>query len=109
MPDGRTVTGNFFFDPTFIRAVEPENVDQARPGNLGRNVFVGPGVNNVDLSLGKRFPITESQQLDFRVDVSNFFNHTQFSTPAIQWTGDQGRINRTYGARKIQLYLRYQF
>ena len=109
MPDGRTVTGNFFFDPTFIRAVEPENVDQARPGNLGRNVFVGPGVNNVDLSLGKRFPITESQQLDFRVDVSNFFKHTQFSTPAIQWTGDQGRINRTYGARKIQLYLRYQF
>jgi hypothetical protein len=115
MPDGLIATGNFFYDPTVFTAIVPESSEEARPGNLGRNTFTGPGVNNLDLSLGKRFSITENHSLDFRADATNFFNHAQFILPGTQWVGtprgrfQPGRIVSTYGARKIQFYLRYSF
>ncbi len=109
LPDGGATTGNFYFDPTVIAAVS-----EARPGTLGRNTFNGPGIENIDLSLGKVFALAESQDLVFRVDVRNLLNQAQFSLPRTQYAtrgGRQqpGRITSTYGARTIQFYLRYQF
>jgi len=53
------------------------------PGSLGlesgRNYMVGPGINNVDLSLQKSFPFGEKRRLELRVDAFNALNHTQFS------------------------------
>ena len=53
------------------------------PGSFGlesgRNFLVGPGINNVDLSLQKSFPFGESRHLELRVDAFNALNHTQFS------------------------------
>jgi hypothetical protein len=53
------------------------------PGSLGlesgRNFLVGPGINNLDLSLQKRFPLDEKRSFELRVDAFNAFNHTQFS------------------------------
>jgi hypothetical protein len=46
---------NFLFDPTVFRMLLPNSPPEARPGNLGRNVFYGPGLNNVDLSLVLNF------------------------------------------------------
>ena len=45
----------------------------------GRNYLIGPGVNNVDLSLTKSFPFGEKRRLELRVDAFNALNHTQFS------------------------------
>ncbi len=109
LPGGGATTGNFYFDPTVVA-----EVSQARPGTLGRNTFSGPGIDNIDLSLGKVFALAESQDLVFRVDVGNLFNHAQFSLPRTQYVtrgGRQqpGRLTSTYGARTIQFYLRYQF
>ena len=53
------------------------------PGSLGlesgRNFLVGPGINNIDVSLQKSFVITEKRRLELRVDAFNVLNHTQFS------------------------------
>ncbi len=83
LPNGRTVTGNFLFDPTVFRTVFPKSVEEARLGNLGRNVFTGPGVNNVDLSLLKEIVLKDRQRLDFRVDLVNVFNHAQCDFPLL--------------------------
>jgi hypothetical protein len=53
------------------------------PGSFGlesgRNFLVGPGINNVDLSLQKSFLLDEKRRFELRVDAFNALNHTQFS------------------------------
>jgi hypothetical protein len=52
----------------------------ARQGTLGRNAFTGFGAAQVDASLQRKFPITESVSLLFRTDIFNLFNHPNFSS-----------------------------
>jgi len=86
-----------------------------RYGDLGRNVFHGPGILNSDVSAWKNIHITEKQSLVLRADAFNLFNHTQFFNP-----GDANSLNRidspTFGQvtlardpRLIQLELQYKF
>jgi hypothetical protein len=41
----------------------------------------GPGIKNLDASLIKRFPFTESKQLEFRAEAFNVSNSVDFGTP----------------------------
>jgi hypothetical protein len=50
-------------------------------GNLGRGVYSGPGLANVDASLFKTTAITERTNLQFRAEFFNVLNHTNFGTP----------------------------
>jgi Carboxypeptidase regulatory-like domain len=54
-------------------------------GNSGRNVLYGPGVNNVDFAAHRFFPIPlrEDVKLEFRGELFNLFNRTQFSMPEV--------------------------
>jgi hypothetical protein len=52
-------------------------------GNLGRNVFQGPGFERVDMSLTKFIPIWERFQLRFRLEIDNTLNHTNLTPPTI--------------------------
>ena len=45
----------------------------------GRNSLKTVGINNFDLSLGKKFTIREGKTLEFRGDFTNAFNHPQFT------------------------------
>ena len=47
--------------------------------NGGRNTIRMPGINNFDLSLGKKFNFSESKYFEFRADLSNAFNHAQYT------------------------------
>jgi hypothetical protein len=48
----------------------------------GRNSLRGPGFFNLDLGLGKTFPIYEDKvNLKFRVDAFNALNHPNFNAP----------------------------
>jgi len=47
-------------------------------GNAPKTLLRGPGVNTWDLSLFKNFPIRESVNVQFRWELYNAFNHTQF-------------------------------
>lgn len=50
-------------------------------GDLGRGVYSGPGLAEVDASLFKTTAITERTNLQFRAEFFNVLNHTNFGTP----------------------------
>jgi len=47
-------------------------------GNVGRNTLYLPGRLNFDFGLFKQFPIREKMGFQFRWEMFNVFNHTQF-------------------------------
>jgi hypothetical protein len=57
-------------------------------GNAGRNLLNGPGLSQVNFSLGKTFNIWESVKFQLRADADNVFNHPSFSLPTT--SGQQG-------------------
>ena len=64
-------------------------------GNLGRNTLIGPGLVKVDMSLNKKFRMTERSGLELRAEAFNLFNHPNFSIPS-QRTVFSG-VNATTG------------
>jgi hypothetical protein len=50
-------------------------------GNEGRNDIKGFGLVQADLSVARRFPISERASIQFRVDAFNVFNHPNFANP----------------------------
>jgi hypothetical protein len=68
----------------------------ARFGNLGRNVVIGPGFNNVDFSVIKNTKLTETTNLQFRAEVFDVFNHASFGQPGrVVGSATFGRITNT--------------
>ena len=53
----------------------------ARQGTEGRNDISGFGLTQLDLSLARKFPITERVRLQFRADAFNVLNHPNFTNP----------------------------
>jgi len=51
-------------------------------GTANRRFFHGPGINNTDLGITKRIPVTESKAFEIRADFFNVFNHAQFLNPS---------------------------
>jgi len=50
-------------------------------GNLGRGVYRGPGLADLDFSLFKDTRVTERSTLQFRAEFFNILNHANFGTP----------------------------
>jgi outer membrane receptor protein involved in Fe transport len=69
-PGGEVLNPNAFSIPT-----------TERQGTEGRNDIRGFGLTQMDLSLGRLFPIRERSKLQFRVDVFNLLNHPNFTNP----------------------------
>jgi len=88
-------------------------------GNAAKTLIRGPGVNNWDTAIFKNFPITERARLQFRWEIYNVFNHTQFSgldTGARfdPKTGEQvntrfGQFTSARSPRQMQFALRFYF
>ena len=92
-------------------------------GNTGRNRFYGPGLKTVAFSIFKntRIPmISETFNVQFRAEIFNILNHTNFGAPGFLNTGGQNNslydfngntlptaLNQTAtDARQIQLGLK---
>jgi hypothetical protein len=81
-----------------------------RYGNLGRNVWAGPGLNSWEWSLFKNFKITETHRLEFKVEMFNLWNHTQFFAPNVNIGSTAfGRITTARDPRLTQLAMKYSF
>jgi hypothetical protein len=59
------------------------NTIQGSFGNARRNIILGPGFQNWDISLFKTFPVNERSRLEFRAEFFNAFNHVNpdFANP----------------------------
>jgi hypothetical protein len=75
----------------------PECFAPAQPGSQGdesaRFFLHGPPVNNLDLSLSKRFRLYKETAFELRVDMFNALNHTQFQGTGANTTGVNNGIN----------------
>ena len=50
-------------------------------GNVPRNFLRGPSFRQFDVVLNKRIRFSESTNLEFRTEIFNIFNHTNFDVP----------------------------
>jgi hypothetical protein len=50
-------------------------------GNLGRNTLNAPGLVSTDIAIARKFSLTERLNLQFRAEIFNLFNHTNFNAP----------------------------
>jgi len=50
-------------------------------GNVGRNILQGPRLVETDFSISRKFALSERFALQFRSEIFNLFNHTNFNTP----------------------------
>ena len=79
-------------------------------GNLGRNAFRAPGLEQWDLSADKSFRIREGIKLQFRSEFFNVTNHTNFGIPNTTSTSSSfGTIRTTYPSRQVQFALKLIF
>ncbi len=88
-------------------------------GNLGRDVFRGPAVFNVDFSLLKSVPLPkEGWKLQLRVEAFNVFNIQNWDTPTTQSNDSgltignaaAGQVNSlAHDPRQLQFGLRFVF
>lgn len=122
---GQTCPGGMGLNPAAFDVVTP--VTQKRQGTLGRNAVPGFGLTQVDLSIGRKFSITERLNVQFRADAFNLLNHPNFTNPGatVQFPGDTsgflspstlnnglGGLNPLFqvgGPRSLQLSLRLAF
>jgi len=105
-------------DP-FARLSTGGNSDATVYGNTPRNCIIGPPQKNVDLTLEKVFKIVEGQNLRFRTDFFNLFNHPSFANPPSAVVAAPGPGLPTVGSapitsvvgtpRLIQFSLKYSF
>jgi hypothetical protein len=89
-------------------------------GNLGRNTLTGPGLQELDFSMFKNHKIasiSETFNVQFRAEVFNILNHTNFAQPDVSHftifdgsgniTSTAGQITTTQTAsRQIQFGLK---
>jgi len=90
------------------------NSDATLYGNTPRNCIIGPPQKNVDFTLGKTFKLSERQDLRFRTDFFNLFNHPSFAIPSATSVPAPGQgsapITSVVGTpRLIQFSLKYSF
>jgi hypothetical protein len=79
-------------------------------GDAGRNIIIGPGLANLDLSLQKGWNIRENQTIQFRWDTFNALNHPNFDLPGrILGAANFGVITSAQDAREFQFALKWIF
>jgi hypothetical protein len=88
-------------------------------GNAPKDILRGPGTNNWDISIFKNFPVfSERRMLQFRGELYNAFNHTQYSgidsTARFDTAGNQvntrlGQVTSTRSPRVVQLAITFRF
>ncbi len=98
-----------WFNPSAFAEV-PTGVN--RPGNSGRGVVTGPGFSRWDFSLLRNIKVREGMRFQFRAEVFNIFNHTNFATVGTAFAAGSttfGTVTATRDARVAQLALKFYF
>ncbi len=100
----------WFNTAAFQRLTPDPNSPVEQFGDEGRNVVQGPPYANWDFSMLKNIPVTEGTQFQFRAELFNFLNHTNFRLPISDISSPTfGQIHSDLGPRVIQLALKFLF
>jgi hypothetical protein len=84
---------------------------QTRYGTAGRNILRGDALKQVDFTVIKGFPISETRRVELRGEFFNILNHPTFSNPSTDINSSAGgQIGSTLNAaRVIQIAAKFSF
>lgn len=82
--------GGACVDPSTVHWIEGIGLPNAR--TVGRNTLFAPGLDNLNLAIAKRFKITEGTNLEYRVEMFNALNTTNFGNFVAPRTVNSGTI-----------------
>jgi hypothetical protein len=77
-----------------------------------RTICCGPGLDDWDFSIHKKISLSETKYFQFRAEIFNLFNHTNFSNPDGGFSDGPtsfGRITSAGDPRLLQFALKYFF
>ena len=75
-----------------------------------RSVCCGPGQNEWDITFSKRITVTENKYFQFRTDIFNMFNRTQFFNPDGNFSNTTfGQVLQAHDPRLVQFALKFYF
>jgi Carboxypeptidase regulatory-like domain/TonB-dependent Receptor Plug Domain len=112
LPRGQRTVTHWFNTAAFVAA------PFGTFGNAARNNIIGPGLNNFDFSALKSFVLSEQKRLEFRTEIFDIFNHTNFSLFSqaagsyvgnVINTGSFGQLSNARDPRVIQFGLKFLF
>jgi hypothetical protein len=109
---GPLVNAQWTTDNYFNTANISLPTDPSHPfGNAGRDIVRGLPLNTLDLGIFKNFRLPrEAMKLQFRSEMFNALNHTNFTAPNSDRASTAfGTIRGTYPARQIQFALKLMF
>jgi len=124
---GTGATTGYFFNPNSFTENATDNTqpdcsagavygcyDQSLLGRIGtapRTICCGPGISETDFVVMKSIPVTERTHFEFRGEVFNVFNHTQFYNPdGNSSDGSQfGQVTQVKDPRLVQFALKFYF
>jgi len=102
--------------PGSIRVIPAQQSFSAEPlgtfGNVHRDPYHGPGINNTNMILAKNFIISSERgiSLQLRMESDNVFNHTQFSNPTSTYGSSAlGVVSGAAAGRQSQLAAKIYF
>jgi hypothetical protein len=108
---GPRTAAQWFNVKAFQQIVQDPNSPIEQFGNEGRNAVLGPRYVNWDFSAFKNIRLTESKELQFRGELFNLLNHTNYRLPVsdIESTTTFGQIQSDVSPRVIQVALKFLF
>jgi hypothetical protein len=94
----------------FQRVVPDPNSPVQQFGTAGRNIAQGPGYANWDFSAFKNIRVAEGKEFQFRAELFNILNHTNFRLPDSDISSPTfNQILAAEPPRVVQLALKFLF
>jgi outer membrane receptor protein involved in Fe transport len=110
-PNSGPRTPQQWFNRSAFQQLQPDPLGRFEVfGDEGRNAVLGPRYVNWDFSAFKNIRLTESKELQFRGELFNILNHTNFRLPVSDIESPTfGQIQSDVSPRVIQVALKVLF
>jgi hypothetical protein len=111
-------SSGYWFDPSDFAtaATNPNNATVPALGQFNngtqRTLCCGPGLEDWDFSVHKKIPLSENKYMQFRAEIFNVFNRTNYSNPDGHFSDgptEFGKITSAGDPRLFQFALKFFF
>jgi Carboxypeptidase regulatory-like domain/TonB dependent receptor len=103
--NGTQQTGHFF-----INAGSFSDPPLGSFSTTPRSICCGPGENQWDVTFSKKVALTEARYFQFRADIFNIFNKTEFVNPDGNFSDTTfGQVQQARDPREVQFALKFYF
>jgi hypothetical protein len=101
------VSGHYYLNADQLKFTDPT---LGTFSTTPRSVCCGPGENQWDITVSKRITLSETKYFQFRADVFNLFNKTEFVNPDGNFSNSTfGQVLQARDPRLVQFALKFYF